>query len=271
MSEALGQPVIVDPQSAAGGAVGASIVARAPADGYTIAYATSSALLLRPFITKNTPYDTLRDFTPIGQVGEAVAAMVVSNAIPANTMKEFVEYAKKNPGKISYGTSGVGTTHHLSGEVLQQLTGIKLVHVPYKGGGQSMQDLAGGQIDMLFGVLASTLPQIQAGKMKLLAINMDKRYKGAPDTPTVRESLPGYERPPGWMAYFGPAALPATIATRLHAEINKAMNHPEAISVFDKLGLGIEVSESPQQFAAQVKRQYAQAGALVKSAGIEPE
>ena len=271
MSEGLGQPVVVEAQSAAGGAVGASAVARAAPDGYTIAYATSSALLLRPWLTKNTPYDTLKDFTPIAQVGEAVACLVVNNAIPGKTVQDLIDYARKNPGKVSYGTSGVGTTHHLSGVLLAQLTGIQIVHVPYKSGGQSMQDLAGGQIQMLFGVLASTLPQIEAGKFKLLAINGNKRFKSMPDVPTMREVLPTYDRPPGWMAYFGPAGLPQPITNRLHAEIVKGMNHPDTIAIFDKLGLGIEVSDSPEQYAAEVKKHYAASGALVKAAGIQPE
>jgi tripartite-type tricarboxylate transporter receptor subunit TctC len=271
VSESIGQPVVVEAQSAAGGAVGASLVARSAPDGYTIAYATTSAMVMRPFLTKNTPYNTLKDFTPITQVGEAVACVVANDLIPAKTLKELIDYARANPGKVSFGSSGVGTTHHLSGEILSQLTGIKIVHVPYKSGGQSFQDLVGGRIQMLFGVMASAGPHVDSGKVKLLAINGDKRWKGAPNVPTVNEIVPGYDRPPGWMAYFGPAGMPQPITRRLHAEIVKGMNNAETVSIFDKLGLLVETSESPEQFAAVVKRQYERAGALVKSAGIEPE
>jgi len=271
LSESLGQPVIVETQSAAGGAVGASAVARSAPDGYTIAYATTSAMVMRPFLTKNTPYNTLTDFTPISQVGEAVACVIVNNSLPVKSIKELVEYARANPGKVSFGTSGVGTTHHLSGEIMMQLTGVKMVHVPYKSGGQSFQDLVAGQIQLVFGVMASSIGQIQAGRVRLLAINGDKRYARFPDTPTVAESIPGYDRPPGWMAYLGPAGMPQAITRRLHTDIVKGMNQPDVIGVFDKLGLVIETSSSPEAFAATIKQQYERSGKLVKAAGIEPE
>jgi tripartite-type tricarboxylate transporter receptor subunit TctC len=271
LTEYLGQPVIIDAQSAAGGAVGASMVARSAPDGYTIAYATTSAMVLRPFLTKNTPYDAIRDFTPITQVGEAVAGVMVSSNFPARNMKELVEYAKTYPGKISYGTSGVGTTHHLSGEMLQLTTGIKIVHVPYKSGGQSFQDLVSGQVQLLFGVLASSSGFIESGKVRLLAINGNSRYPRMPDVPTVVESIPGYDRPPGWMAYLGPAGMPAPIARRLHAEIVKGMQQKDVVSVFDKLGLLVETSASPEAFAAEIKKQLELSGRIVKIAGIEPE
>jgi tripartite-type tricarboxylate transporter receptor subunit TctC len=271
MAEALGQPIVVEAQSGAGGAVGATAVARSAPDGYTLAYATTSAMVMRPFLTRNTPYDTIKDFTPITQVGEAVACVVVNNSVPANNLKELIEYARANPGKVSYGSSGVGTTHHLSGELLADMTGIRIVHVPYKSGGQAFQDLYAGQIQLLFGVMASTLPQIEAGKVRLIAINGDKRYSRTPNVPTVAEVLPGYDRPPGWMAYFGPAGLPQPITRRLYIEIGKGMGTPDVIAIFEKLGLQIEVSASPEQFAEEVKKQYAKAGALVKAAGITPE
>lgn len=271
IAEGLGQPVIVEPQSGAAGAQGASTVARAAPDGYTIAYATNSAMLIRPFLTKNTPYDTLRDFTAITQIGEAVANALVANSVPVNTMSEFFEYARQNPGKLSYGTGGVGTLQHLTGELVQRMTGVQMVHVPYKTGTQSLQDLVTGHIQLLFAVVVTTMPMVEAGKVKMLAMNMDKRWKGAPGVPIMREVLPGYERPPGWMGYFGPAGLPQPIARRLHAAIVTGVNHPEVVALFDKLGLGIDLSESPEAFAAQVKRQLDQSGALVKAAGIEPE
>jgi tripartite-type tricarboxylate transporter receptor subunit TctC len=271
LSDAMGQPVIVETQSGAGGAVGATNVAHAAPDGYTLAYATTSAMTLRPFLTKNTPYDTLKDFTPITKVGEAVACVVVNNAFPVKNIMELVDYARANPGKVSFGSSGIGTTHHLSGELIMQMTGVKMVHIPYKSGGQSFQDLIAGQVQLVFGVMASSIGQIEAGKVRLLAINGDKRYPRTPDAPTVAESLPGYDRPAGWMAYFGPAGLPQPITRRLHAELVKGMATADVMSVFDKLGLLVETSASPEAFAAEVKRQYEQAGRLVKAAGIEPE
>jgi tripartite-type tricarboxylate transporter receptor subunit TctC len=271
MTMALGQPVVVDPQSAAGGAVGANMVAKSAPDGYTLTYATTSAMVLRPFITKNTPYDTLKDFTPVSKVGEAVACLVASNSFPPNNLKELIAYAKANPGKVSFGSSGVGTTHHLSGEVMQEVTGVKMVHVPYKSGGQSMTDLISGQVQITFGVLASAGSFIDAGKIKLIAINGGKRYAKYPNVPTVSEQLPGYDRPPGWMAILGPAGLPQPIARRLHAEIVKGMANQDVIKVFQRLGLEVETSESPEAFAAELRRQYEKTGALVKAVGIQPE
>ena len=240
-------------------------------DGYTLAYATTSAMVLRPFLTKNTPYDTLKDFTPISMVGEAVACMVASASLPVNNLQEFIAYARANPGKISFGSSGVGTTHHLSGEVMQQVTGIKMVHVPYKSGGQSMTDLFTGQVQVTFGVLASTVGFIDSGKIKLLAINGSKRYPKYPNVPTVNEQLPGYDRPPGWMAFLGPAGMAQPITRRLHAEIVKGMNDPQVAAMYDKFGLVVETSESPEAFATELKRQYEKTGALVKAVGIQPE
>jgi tripartite-type tricarboxylate transporter receptor subunit TctC len=271
MGSGLGQPVVVDPQSAAGGAVGANMVARAAPDGYTITYATTSAMVLRPFLTKNTPYDTLKDFTPISMVGEAVACLVASSSLPVNTVPELIAYAKANPGKISYGSSGIGTTHHLSGEVMSQLTGIKMVHIPYKSGGQSMTDLITGQVQITFGVLASAGGFVDSGKIKLLAINGPKRYYKYPNTPTVLEALPGYDRPSGWMAFFGPAGMSQPITRRLHAEIIKGMNDPQVAGMYDKFGLMVQTSESPEAFAAEVRTLYAKTGQLVKAAGIQPE
>jgi len=271
MTIAIGQPIVIDPQSAAGGAVGANIVARATPDGYTLVYATTSALVLRPFLTKNTPYDTLRDFTPISMVGEAVACLVASMNTPFNSLQEFLAYAKANPGAISYGSAGIGTTHHLSGEVMEQLTGIKMVHVPYKSGGQSITDLLAGQVQVTFGVIAVAGGFIESRKIKLLAINGSKRFAKYPSVPTINEVLPNYERPPGWMGILGPAGLPMQIGRRLHTEIVKGMHDSQVTAMFDKFGLMVETSESPEAFSREIKAQYQKAGALVKKAGIQPE
>lgn len=271
MSEALGQPVILDVQSGAGGAVGADIVARSAPDGYTIVFGSTGAFLIRPFLTKNTPYNTLKDFTPITRLGDGVAVVLANNALPVKTMRELVDYARANPGKISYGTSGIGSTQHLSGEMLQQAAGIKLVHVPYKTGAQSFQDLLGGQVQVVFGVFSSSISFVEAGKVKLLAIDGRSRYSKMPDVPTVVESVPGYDYPPGFMGYLGPAGLPAAITRRLHAEGVKAIFAPEVRGVFEKLGLVVDSSPSPEEFAAEVRRHYEQAGRMIKIAGIAPE
>jgi tripartite-type tricarboxylate transporter receptor subunit TctC len=164
----------------------------------------------------------------------------------------------------------VGTTHHLSGELVTLLTGVQWVHVPYKGGAESLTDLIGGRIPVVFGVLATVSQNVATGKVRLLGINGDKRYARFPDVPTVSEVIPGYEKPPAWMGYLGPAGMPQPIVRRLYEEIVKALALPDVRAKFDDLGLIIETT-TPDQFAAMLKRNMDHAGKIVKAAGIQPE
>ena len=270
MGPTLGVPTVVEIQSGAGGAQGATSVARAAPDGHTLLFSTTSAMIMRQFLVKEMPYDTLRDFTPIAKVGEAISGILASASFPANNLSELIDYAKRNPGKVSYATTGIGTTHHMSGLMIEQMSGINWVHVPYKSGPQSVQDLVGGRIPISIGTL-STLPgQIQSGKVKLIAINSNERFSETPSVLTVGETLPGYDRPSGWMAYFGPAGLPPLIARRIESEIIKAAND-QAIKA-KLLVAGIVVETTPADaFTAMIKRETALAGKLVRAAGIQPE
>jgi tripartite-type tricarboxylate transporter receptor subunit TctC len=270
MSESMGQPLVIEVQSGAGGSVGAEAVSRAAPDGYTILLATTSPLVLRPFLSKNVRYDTLKDFTPIVQLGDAVACLIVNPSLPVNSVRELVEYMKRNPGKLSYGTSGVGTTHHLSGELVTLLTGAQWVHVPYKGGAESLTDIVAGRIPALFGVLATSAPHVASGKLKLLAINADRRYAKYPDVPTMGEQLPGYEKPPAWFGFLGPAGLPQPVVRRFHEEAVKSVGHADVRAKFDDLGLAIDIV-GPEEFPARLKRNMEHAGKIVKAAGLKPE
>ncbi len=267
---ALGQPIVVEAQSAAGGAIGAQMVARAAPDGYTFLFAATNSQVWHVFLSKTTPYDPIKDFTPITKIGEALLCVVASPSFPVNSMKELVEYAKRNPGKISYGTSGIGTTHHLSGELIKQVAGIDMVHVPYKGGAQVLTDTVGGRIPIAFTILATADSLLKAGKLKAIAVNSAKRSPLLPNVSTISEDVPGYETPPGWMGYFGPAGMPQPVLARLHAELVKALNAPEVRSKSQDMGFVIGTS-SPEEFAAQLKRDLEIAGKVVKTAGIEPE
>ena len=270
LTESMGQAVVIEAMGGAGGAIGAQTVARAAPDGYTLLFGTTSALVLRKFLVKNMPYDTLRDFTPIIPVGETISCVVAGPSIPGGTLAEVIEYAKRNPGKVSYGSSGIGTTHHLSGAIIEQLSGAKLVHVPYKGGAQGVLDTVAGRIQLMFGTLGTMTPQIGPGKLRLLAINNGKRYSGTPDTPTIAEVLPGYDRPPSWVGYLGPAGMVTPLVQRLHSELNKAILAPDTVALLATQGILADTSPSAE-FAAFLKRNFLEAEKLMKAAGIEPE
>jgi len=270
LTGALGQPVIVETMSGAGGAIGADAVARAAPDGYTLMLASASTLVMNRFLSKSARLDPLKDFTPITKAFETVAVVIASPSLPAASMRELIEYAKRNPGKLSYGTSGVGTTHHLSGESIRLLTGIDWVHVPYKGGPPVLTDLVAGEIQVGFSILATAAPFIASGKVKVLAVNGAKRYHVIPDAPTVSEQLPGYEPPSTWGGYFGPAGMPRAVASRLHDEIVRILNSPEVRAKAEDIGFPIATS-TPEELSATIRRDIETTAAIVKAIGIKPE
>ena len=270
MGQALGQPIVVEVQSGAGGAQGAAAVARAAPDGHTLLFSSTSAMIMRPFLVKEMPYDTLRDFVPISRVGEAIAAIFVDANFPATSFREVIEYARRNPGKVSYSTTGIGTTHHLSGHMIGEMNNMNWVHVPYKSGPQAVQDWVAGRTPVSIGPLGTFTGMVQAGKVRVVAINNNERFSEMPAVPTVGEVLPGYDRPAGWMAYFGPVAMPQPVVKRIEAEIIKAGNEPAIKAKL--LGAGIVVDTlGSESFLASIKREIAATARIVKSAGIQPE
>ena len=270
MSSALGVPFVVESQSGAGGAVGATTVKNATADGYTLLYGTNGAMTLRRFLVKDLPYDTLRDFIPVARIGEATSAVAAPANSPFRTLADAIEFAKKNPGKISYGTPGIGTTHHLSGVLVEQLTGIQMTHVPYKSAPQSTTDLVGGRVDMVFTTLSSFVPFVESGKLRILAINGGARYDKLPGVPTITEILPAFERPSSWIGTFAPAGTPAPIVRRLSDEFVKQVSLPEVKARIGSLGTLADPAPS-EAFAAFLKRDVESVGRLMKAAGIQPE
>ncbi len=270
LTGALGQPVVVETQSGAGGAIGAEAVARAVPDGYTIMLTSASALVMNRFLSKSARLDPLKDFTPITKAFETVALVVASPALPVGSMRDLVEYAKSHPGRLSYGTSGIGTTHHLSGESIRLLTGIDWVHVPYKGGPPVITDLIGGEIQVGFSILATAAPFIASGKIKILAVNGAKRYHVIRDVPTVTEQLPGYEPPSTWGGYFGPAGMPQAIVVRLHDEIARVLNSPEVRAKAEDLGFPVATS-TPEELTATIRRDIEYTAKIVAAVGIRPE
>jgi tripartite-type tricarboxylate transporter receptor subunit TctC len=270
LTGALGQPFIVESQSGAGGSIGAEMVARAAPDGYTIMLSSVSTQVMNGFLSKNSRFDPIKDFTPITKVAEPILLVVSNPSLPVSSIKELIDYAKRNPGKLSYGTSGIGTTHHLSAAMITTLTGIDWLHVPYKGGPPVLTDLMGGQIQIGFTILATMTPFMNSGKIKILAVNNSRRYPVVGDIPTVSEQLPGYEAPPVWMGYFGPAGLPQPIVRRLHDEIVKTVTQSEVRAKAQDIGLAAATS-TPEELADTVKRDIAVVAKLVKAAGIQPE
>src|SRR5882672_744602 len=270
LTGSLGQPVVVETQSGAGGAIGAEAVARAAPDGYTIMLTSASALVMNRFLSKSARLDPLKDFTPITKAFETVALVVTSPAQPFASIREMIDYAKRNPGKLSYGTSGIGTTHHLSGESIRLLTGIDWVHVPYKGGPPVITDLIGGEIQVGFSILATAAPFLASGKIKILAVNGAKRYHVIPNVPTLSEQLPGYEPPSTWGGYFGPAGMPRPIVARLHDEIVRILNSPEVRAKAEDIGFPVATS-TPDELLATIRRDIEYTAKIVKAVGIRPE
>jgi tripartite-type tricarboxylate transporter receptor subunit TctC len=270
IGDVFGQPVVIESQSGAAGSIGATTVARAAPDGYTLLSSTGSTQMMRMFLVKNMPYDPIRDFTPITLAWDTMTVWVANSSIPGDSMKDLIDYAKRNPGKISFGTSGTGSTHHFSLESVKLLTGVDILHVPYKSGTQPLIDLIAGRIQVSSSIVATVAPYLNSGKVKALAVVNDRRFHRIPNVPSMREVIPGFESPPFWSAFYGPAGLPPAITRRLHDEIVKALDAPDVKSKLDELGL-LVVASTSQELADATKAGIEKAARIAKAARIEPE
>ena len=270
LTSALGQPVVPDNRPGAGGNVGYEIVAKAAPDGYTIIMgATPMAINVTLFAGKLS-YNPEKDFTPVTLVGKLPLLLSVHPSVPAKTLKEFVALAKAQPGKLSYGSAGTGSSNHLMGEMLKKAAGIDIVHVPYKSGAQGLLALLSGQIEVLISPTSTLLPMVKAGRVRAIAISSAQRSSVMPDVPTIAESgLAGFEAV-AWYCIVAPAGLPRPILTRLNAEIVKILNGAEAHDAFTALGAIVETS-TPEEAAAFVRSEVQRWGKIVKSSGAKAD
>lgn len=250
MGERLGTSIVIDNKPGAGGSLGSDMAAKATADGQTLLFTTTSTHSIGPAIGAKLPYDTVRDFTPIAHVGNAPSIMLVPNSSPAKTVKEWIEYAKKNPGKLNYASSGNGTIVQLMAELFKAQAGVFVTHIPYKGTGLAIPDLVAGQLDVLFDSLPTGMPHVRDGRLRALAVTTLKRTPLAPDLPPVADTLPGFESNT-WFGLYGPKGLPAEVVNRVNTAANQALSDPEVRAKLTTLGIE-PVTSTPAQFAKMV-------------------
>ncbi len=261
MSEKLGTTLVVDNKPGAGGAIGSDLAAKAPPDGYTLLLATTSTHAIGPAITPKLPYDTVRDFTPIAHVGDAPSIMLVPVHTPAKTVREWIDHAKKNPGKLNYASSGNGTIVQLTAELFKAQAGVFVTHIPYKGTALAIPDLVAGQIDVMFDSLPTGLPHVRDGRLRALGVTSLKRTALAPELPAIAETLPGFESNT-WFGLYGPKGLPADIVARLNAAANKALADADAKERLARLGIE-PAGGTPQQLAKMVAADFTKWKAIV--------
>jgi len=269
LNAAWGQPVLVDNRSGVGGNIAAGYAARTAADGYTLMVGTDAMMTSNVFLYRNTPFDPEKDFAPVIYAGANIICLAVNADFPARSVADVIAYAKANPGKLNYGSSGIGSPHHLAGELLRQKTGIDILHVPYRGSGATINDLIGGHIKVAFLSLSTAVPHLAGGKIRILAVVEKSRYPAMPDLPTIGETVPGFEMS-SWHAVFAPAGTPTPIVARLNQAIAKILTTDE---VKEKLGvLGVAVATStPDELGEIVKGGLAARSTLIKAANIQPE
>jgi len=268
VGDSVGQTVIVENKAGAGGTVAVHQVAKSAPDGYTIVLANVGSLTVAPYLIAKLPYDPLRDLAPITMAVEFPNVLVVQPSMPAKTLAEFVQLAKASPGKIGYGSSGIGGIGHLAGALLGIVADIDIVHVPYKGGGPAMQDLLGGQIPAMIATPPTALPHVKAGKIRALATTGAARAALMPDVPTVAESgYPGYEAT-NWYAYLAPAGTPKDVLARLERELVQALHAPDVREQLDRQGMEAKPG-TPEELTKTMERELATWGKVVKAAKIQ--
>ena len=269
LNEAFKQPVIVDNRPGSSGIAGTELVARAAPDGYTLMVVASS-FSINPALGRKLPYDSIRDFTTVTQLSKFPNMLAAHPSAPVKTLQDVIAYARAKPGQLNYASAGVATGTHMTVELLKFMTGIDLLHVPYKGGGPAMTAAIGGQTQLVVGTSVGMLTHVRAGKLRAIAVTSAHRSAAAPDIPTFAESgVPGYEHEP-WNGMFGPAGLPKSVLARVNAEVARILRSPEVKKIFERDAADV-VGGTPEQFGAVLKAEIAKWTKVAKAAGIRPE
>ena len=270
LSEAWGQPVVVDNRTGAGGSIAAEIVAKANPEGYTLLVGATGPTIINPLLVKTLGYDAQRAFTPITLTATNNLLLTVTPSLPAKSVRELIELARAKPGQLRYGSPGIGSSPHLTGELLQSMAGIDLVHVAYKGSPQYTIDLLAGRIDFVFAAAGALLPHIKSGRLRLLAVGSASRDPAMPDVPAVNETVPGFEVV-GWYGLLTTAGTPAPVIRKLHAELVRILGEPDVKTLYANAGLETAISASPAQFAAYIASEREKWAKVVKAANIRLE
>lgn len=269
LTEAWGQQVLIDNRPGGNGIIGTENAARSPADGYTILLGADVLFSINPHIYKNLPYQLEKDFDPVIQLTFNEFFLFVHATIPSNTFADFVAYLKANPGKHSYSSSGIGSIHHLSMELLRSVAGFNAVHVPYKGFGQAVPDIVSGVVQLGFATPSVIMPLVKAGKLKALAVGSGRRLETAPDVPTLAETYPGVETNASWN-FFAPIGLPRPIQIRLNTEINRILALPDVRERLASQGL-FPVGGAPENLMARMKADHEKWGAVIRRIDLKTE
>ncbi len=270
LSEILGQQVIIDNRGGAAGNIGAEAVARAAPDGYTL-LAVIASHTINPHLMSKVPFDIDRDFAPISLAVTLPNVLVSNPSLPVRSVKELIAFAKARPGQLQFASAGFGSNPHLMMELFTSMTGIKMVHVPYKGAGPAFTDVIAGHVHMMAGNILSALPHIRSGRIRAYGVTSAVRSSGAPEIPTLAEAgVPGYEAVQ-WFGLLAPAGTPREVVTRLHGAVAQTLNDPVLHKRFVSDGADPRPSKSPEEFAAFMRAEYKKWGQVVKTAGIKPE
>ena len=264
-----GQAVVIDNKPGAGGNIGADSVAKSPPDGHHLVMGTVGTHAINGSLYSKMPYDMVRDFTPVAHVASAPNLLVVTNSLPVKNVAEFIAYLKANPDSVSFGSPGIGSSVHISGELFKSMTGTKMTHVPYKGRQFAIPDLVGGQIQAMFDNMPSALPMAREGKIRALAQTTANRSGAAPDVPTVAETVPGFEATT-WFAVFAPAGTPREIVARINAEMQRVYKMPEVVEKMKSLGLEAWIS-TPEELSRLQANEIAKWAKVVKESGARAD
>lgn len=266
---ALGQPAVVENRPGAAGNIGSDLVAKSKPDGYTLLVGLMNTHVVNQALYPSMPFRGVEDFTPVSMLASVITTMVIHPSVPAGNVREFIAFAKANPGKLAYASSGNGSSNHLNAAVFGKMAGIRMLHIPYKGGAPAVLDTVAGQTQVLFTAATQTLPHVKTGKLRLLGVTRSKRVAMFPDVPAIAETLPGYEAVV-WFGAFGPAGMPKDITATLNTEINRLMISPETNKMMEDMGVEV-INTTPDQFLETLRNEVAYWNQVVRDYNIKAD